>query len=415
MSKHKNISIKIFESSVSALQAWDENGTTIDVFLDEIDKDIPIRKSVSSLLFAFFRNKTTVDKTISKFTQSVKTKHYRILAIAITQMFYQDGIVAESAGNIAVTFAKEKYGQGIAGFVNAILRNISRQKDDFFKEYDSENKLPEILFDKWEKVYGLEKTTFLSKLFMKETPLTFRTVNDFTLSDSDISSLKAKPIEFEELDKTFNFYTTDNPSVLFSNNWLQEGNIYIQDPVTALAPMSVNIKDGSKVLDMCAAPGGKSLIILEHFNCSLTAADISSTRLELLKENIIKYDYDVKIVRTSALHNSFDNEQFDVILLDVPCSNTGVFRKRPDALWNFSHNKMVELVALQKEILNSTTSYLAKNGKIIYSTCSIEKEENETQIQDFLKNNTNFILEKEIKLLPTNKHDGCFVAVLKHR
>ncbi len=417
MIEHNNISIKIFESAVKALRLRDESSINIDIFLDDyIDNDIPIKKSVASLLFAYFRNKATIDKIITNFVTSTKPKYSRIIAVALTQMFYQNGIVPESAANIAVIYTKQKYTKRISKFINAVLRNASRTQEEFFDKYNRENKLPQELSDKWTEEYGIEETTKLSDLFVLESPLTFRTIKKIKLSNDDIKRLDAKEIKFKQLDKSLNFYNTNTPSALFAEKWLEEGQIYIQDAATAIAPMSVKIKKNANVLDVCAAPGGKSLIILEKFKCSLTVTDKSEKRLELVKENFLKYDYeDTKIISIDTLDNYTIRKSFDVILLDVPCSNTGVFRKRPDTLWNFSEDKMLDLVKLQREILDIAINLLADKGKLIYSTCSIEKEENENQIRDFIATNSNFKLEKETKLLPTKEHDGCYVAVLNSK
>ena len=167
-----------------------------------------------------------------------------------------------------------------------------------------------------------------------------------------------------------------------------------------------------KALDLCAAPGGKTLMLAELLGkeARITAADRSRNRQKLTRENLearnVKADVIVAIPEELA-------GSYDLVLADVPCSNTGVFRRRPDALWNFSREKLRELVEIQSSILEHAALRTAPGGLLIYSTCSIEKEENSDQVAAFLKKHSDFTLLSERQLYPGLETDGAFAAVMK--
>ena len=152
---------------------------------------------------------------------------------------------------------------------------------------------------------------------------------------------------------------------------------YIQDPSTLLAPMLLAPQPGETIADLCAAPGGKSLILAEMLNGAgkLLCRDRSPERLKSIQENLRLWN-NVQIEEGDAAADALPKHAWDAILLDVPCSNTGVIRRRPDVRWHFSLNKLQELVALQQRILENCADAVRPGGRIIYSTCSLEEEEN---------------------------------------
>lgn len=186
-----------------------------------------------------------------------------------------------------------------------------------------------------------------------------------------------------------------------------EGEFIVQDPGTALAVALVDAKPGDTVLDACAAPGGKA-IQLAWRGASVTACEVNPARRRRLEENLARVKLNIPIV------SSLDQlPRFSKILVDAPCSNTGVLRRRPDARWNWSAHKLASLVSLQAEILDKAAVLLAPGGRLVYSTCSIEPEENAGQVEAFLSRHPGFRLEASKESLPFETgNDGAFAAAM---
>ena len=210
------------------------------------------------------------------------------------------------------------------------------------------------------------------------------------------------------------FYRCDDGRALINSGLLSDNKIYIQNPATAAASALFDLNGSERVLDLCAAPGGKSLLLAERLGPegSLVAADRSEKRQELTRDNLCRFGYDYPVVVADALKPTFNPESFDAILLDVPCSNTGVMHRRPDAAWRFTENSLREVVKLQKAILAAAAPLVAPGGQLVYSTCSIEPEENTRQIDDFMQTHPEFKLVKQLQLLPENVYDGAGAALL---
>ena len=415
--KTNGTSQKILELAAGFLTGWEKENLSLDNCLDDLRKNgSPIEKSaVSSLLFEYFRHKGFIDGLISK---HAKKDHIRqdmrlLLCCAATQIFFQTGIASQSAVNVAVDYAKTLRGPAGGGFINAMLRAMIR--DTSFDHHAIPKSFPDSLKKRWEASFGKEETSRLTDLFASNPPLSFRARRNFT--EQELHELDASVITDLDFVGNFQFYEARNPHVLFEKNYLEKAEIYIQDPATSL-PFSLLDKPVSgRILDACAAPGGKTILLNDLFNGSsllkITAADRSALRLQQLNVNLRRAGIRARSVQADARQMPFSQETFDWILADVPCSNTGVIRRRPDAPWRFSEKRLREIVQLQAQILDSLSLLLRKDGTLVYSTCSIEKEEDSCQVQDFLKRHPDFVLIQERLLLPHPQFDGAYGAILR--
>ncbi|MFA7183639.1 MAG: RsmB/NOP family class I SAM-dependent RNA methyltransferase, partial [Victivallales bacterium] len=351
----------------------------------------------------------------SKCARPPKPRYQHILALALTQCLFQTGIGKESAVNVAVAVTLRKYGKSAGGFINGVLRNILRSDPDKYRKEALENPLslfPEILRERWEKRFSLHELAEISGALLAKAPLTFRPTGD--LSAEELLQVKALKLPAFDWASGIDFFSVSEAKELFRLGLFEHGRIYAQDPATALAPCMPLIRGGERVLDMCAAPGGKTLLLAERLGGSgkLVAADRSAKRQELTRKNFACRKLDCEIVVSAAEELEFPPESFDVILADLPCTNTGVFRHKPDALWRFTEKTLTETVKLQLNILCKAAALVASGGQIVYSTCSIEYEENQGQIEKFLKNNSDFRLVRQRLLLPNKYHDGAFSAII---
>ena len=194
---------------------------------------------------------------------------------------------------------------------------------------------------------------------------------------------------------------------------LRDGWFYVQDPGTLLAPTLLGAQPGETILDLCAAPGGKTTFIAQLMNNTgkIVARDLDPNRLKLVRENCARLG--VTIVETALPAAS--EAIFDRILIDAPCSNTGVMRRRVDLRWRIQAAEIERLRATQLGLLNQAATKLKPGGVLVYSTCSLEPEENSEVVKQFLAAHQNFKLETERQLLPfADAVDGAYVAKLKH-
>jgi 16S rRNA (cytosine967-C5)-methyltransferase len=194
-----------------------------------------------------------------------------------------------------------------------------------------------------------------------------------------------------------------------------EGGFIVQDPGTGLAVGLMDVKPGEKILDACAAPGGKT-IQLAWRGADVTACEVNPRRRRRLCENLQRVGLSEKVKVVSAFDDETCSGLFEKVLADVPCGNTGVLRRRPDARWNWSEEKLSALVSLQSEILDAAAAKVAPGGLLVYSTCSNEPEENMDQVKAFLSRNGGFSLVESRESIPYESgHDGAFAAALRRR
>ncbi|HJO92835.1 MAG TPA: transcription antitermination factor NusB [Victivallales bacterium] len=410
---------KILASAVKGIE-YCEMVSSLDDFLDYkfIRSEEPNYKTVVSILFNYFRNKTEIDYCINSLAiKKVKPFLRRVISVALVQIFYQSGIPDYAVVDVAVSFTKKRKGKVSANFVNAIIRKSIEYKKSTTSENNIQpeyviKKLPKPLYDRWKLNFTENQFIQICDALAKEAEFTFRAINKFELTVKN-------GMEFQKVHNLnylnhFTFYKSETPAKIIESDLLKTGKIYIQDPAAVMGGELLLDINPEKILDLCAAPGGKTLMLSELFpDAEITASDRSAKRLERVNENILKYNREnIKTVHCDAFNNSFKANEFDLILLDVPCSNSGVIRRRPDVMWNFTNKKLTEITLLQKQILSVSAKLVKHGGRIIYSTCSIEKEENIEQVSDFISNNDEFYLEKQQLLLPSINNDGAYAAIL---
>ena len=398
-SNHNSICENLLKKGIEILLQLETTQKTFDDLLDDI-KDKVERKRVSHLLFSYLRNKNFIDSEIARLCTKAlpKKKIAKLLALAMTQSKFQQGIAPEAAINVAVEIAKKDRADK---FVNGVLRNFLKSNTQPFTE--AKDIFPEVLYKRWKKHYP-DNLPQIAQAYLTESPFTFRIEKDYTIDFID----EVKPIASFG---NYRFFTTNEPGKILESKEFADGKIYIQDPATSLAPSLANYDNVKSVIDLCAAPGGKSLLMAEKLNpnATLLAIDKSEKRQKFTLENFQKRNlpYEVKTALPKDIKGSFD-----LVLADVPCSNTGVCCKRPDSILRFSAKDLASITKIQKQILEEAARLTNSNGQLIYSTCSIEPEENILMVEEFVKNHQEFSLIKYEQLLPTLEHDGAFAALL---
>jgi len=408
----------ILQLAVDGLDAVESQNISLDDFLDAAFKEAAaLRGPVTNLLFTYYRRKALIDALIDSLATEIRPRYRRLLAAAITQMHFNRGISPESAANVAVDMASELFGRTTAGFVNAVLRRAGKADLTALQARltpaQRANVCPS-LYRQWRRHFDDAAIQQFAATAATPPEPTFRLRRD--ISDAELAAVGAEPLDLPEWAGRQCFYRIPSLRPVLDNGWLADGLIYVQDPAAAMAPELAELTPDSYVLDLCAAPGGKSLIMAEKLSSwHLVASDRSPKRQQLTRENLQTGGLEQFVTVADALQAPFRPQSFDVVLLDVPCSNTGVGRQRPDAWWNFSEGKIRELSDLQYKIMLQAAAMVKKGGQLIYSTCSIENDEDSQQVARFLADSLDFELELDRLLLPSADHDGAYAARLRRR
>jgi 16S rRNA (cytosine967-C5)-methyltransferase len=380
------------------------------------------------IVYGVVRWQATLDWLIVRKTngREQKSQLQNLLRLGLYQIFWLDRIPDHAAVHETVELAKQNGFGPQAGFVNAILRGYLREADET-KKLLAELKVsnpaigfshPQWLVEKWRKRFGAQKTSQLLE-WNNTPPKTFARVNTLkTDAGKLIEKWRGENVEYDFvrrdwLEENLVFELKSHPP-LNSLASFRDGWVYIQDPGTLLAARKLGAQPGEEILDLCAAPGGKTTFIAQLMNNDgkIVACDISEERLKLVQENCARLG--VTCVET-ILSSTLDSQPstFNRILVDAPCSNTGVMRRRVDLRWRISPEEISRLQKTQFGLLKLAATKLKSGGVLIYSTCSLEPEENSEVVKEFLRGHENFKLESERELLPfVNNVDGAYVARL---
>jgi len=386
------------------------------------------RRLCQELVYGVVRWQAALDWLIARKTNDRQQKPalQNLLRLGLYQIFWLDRIPDHAAVHETVELAKQSGFGPQAGFVNAILRGYLREADETKKLLAAlkiSNPVigfshPQWLVEKWQKRFGEERTRQLLE-WNNTPPKTFARVNTLkTDAGKLIEKWREENVEYdfvrrEWLEENLVFELKSHPP-LNSLASFRDGWFYIQDPSTLLAPRELGAQPGETILDLCAAPGGKTTFIAQLMNNEgkIVACDISEERLKLVHENCARLG--ISCVETTQ-NSKFktENLKFDRILVDAPCSNTGVMRRRVDLRWRISPEEILRLRQTQLDLLKFTVTKLKPGGVLVYSTCSLEPEENSEVVKEFLHEHKNFKLESKRELLPfADNVDGAFVAAL---
>jgi len=324
----------------------------------------------------------------------------RILEVSLYQIRFLDRVPEYAAVSEGVQIAKNAGGQRWGKLVNAVLRNYQRSSNSIkFPTVESDPVLaisiqhshPKWLVQRWLERYGLERTIQFCEHNNRRHEITLRTNLKKISRQSLLKELKASGIQAQPSKYFDDFIKISKPQELTKLRLFKEGLFAIQDESTALATQLLALREGDTVLDMCAAPGGKTCHIgqLVGGEGKVTAVDIKSNRLNLLKENATRLG--VKSIQALVGNAAeIDLPKVDKILLDAPCSGLGVLSKRADLRWKRKQHDILNIRKIQKKLLKNAARLLKQKGTLVYSTCTLEPEENEELIEEFLKEHAEF-------------------------
>ena len=400
------------QTALNCLRSWHAGRSFAETLVDRECSRTALpsadRHLVQALVFSVLRNQTWLDHVIGTLRKGRLDVEARlILQLGLSQLFLL-GMADHAAVYETVNLASVR----LRGLVNAILRNALRREKTILEEREKlplsiHYSTPAWLVRRWTEQMGPQMARDLLR-WNNTTPRLYVRANP-------LMPMKNIPASLAPLDRAPGWFSVEG---LLPLEEIKTGSLYVADPSTRYSIDLLAPQPGEEILDACAAPGGKSAAIIAATGgkAHLTATDLHEHRLPTLKENLDRQGS--SFVRTAQADWSLPcrtewKGRFDVVLLDVPCSNTGVIQRRVDVRWRLTPEEIRRLTALQKTILENASRAVKPGGRLVYSTCSIDAEEDGLLIRDFLQNHPEWTLKEEKLILPhEEKSDGAYAALL---
>jgi 16S rRNA (cytosine967-C5)-methyltransferase len=368
-----------------------------------------------------------VTKGLSKLQPWVRS----LLRLSFYQMMYLDRVPDHAIVNEAVNLAKKKGHAGISGMVNGVLRNVLRQKDTLklpdnlptVERIALTHSHPEWMIRRWIRQMGEATTEQICEANNKPPRVSIRT-NTLKQSRSElITHLKEAGLDVEASELAPTGIIVKSGGNMALTPWYEKGLFSIQDESSMLVAETIDPQPGEKVLDCCAAPGGKTTHMAEKMGDrgEIWACDIYEHKEKLVQEQSERLgltSVHTLVLDARELQNRFAAGSFDRILLDAPCSGLGVIRRKPDMKWNKQEQELDDVSIIQKELLERIHPLLRVGGVLVYSTCTMEYNENEGQVRGFLEKHPEFEWDqpKPVEIYPyEHQSDGFFIARLRKR
>lgn len=384
--------------------------------IDQLEKDF-----VFNLVHGIISNKIHLDYLLTRLIDLKKTKKELqiILLIGLYQMIYLDNIPNYAIVNETVNLAKT-INQKSANFINAILNKFLRFKNKYL-EINLDNKDLELCII---HSFSYELYLMLIKQYDKQI------VNKIVINNHQIPKLYIRVNTLKiTTDQLFNQYKdiyllekTNTNDCLVANKTIINSDLYknglitIQDKASILVSQILNPSLNTKVLDMCSAPGGKltHLSMIMNNTGSIIGNELSESKIRLIKENILRLNcLNISLTNMDA-RDIKQKQEFDYILLDAPCSGFGVFKRKPEIKLRFDQKQVKSIIQLQSELLESAYYNLKTNGEMVYSTCTINQNENQNQINKFLNKHKNMVKVFEQQIFGFEENtDGFYICKLK--
>ncbi len=358
------------------------------------------------LVTSVLRHKGAIDRILKERVQREPPLFVQnALRIGLAQIFVLETPGHAAVGETVDLVKKHKKYSKMSGLVNGVLRQVIRDGRSSFASTAPRDNIPSNFYKKWSNAYGAGAARQMALEFMKVPPLDL--------------SVKGDAAEWAEKLGGEAIYgqTVRLPKAgqIRSLPGYEAGDWWVQDLASSLPVQLLGDVKGLSVLDMCAAPGGKTLQ-LAHGGAKVTAIDRAVRRLDMLKLNLERTNLEAEIVEADAAHWNSGDQKFDIVLLDAPCSATGTYRRHPDVLYAKTPKQIGELIKLQRRLLVSAVEKLRVGGVLVYCTCSLEVEESEDQVRDFLHRNKDFdvIRVEDEKWKKAVTEDG-FLRLLPHQ
>ncbi len=419
----REIALRILQPGASR----DFAETRLEAALAETALPPADRRLCQELAYGVIRWQMTLDWLIARKTaaRAQKPKLQNLLRLGLYQVFWLDRIPSHAAVHETVELAKQSGYHAQAGFINAILRGYLREAEAtrrLLSELRTQQphlgySHPEWLVARWQRRWGAARAAQLME-WNNTPPKTFARVNLLKADPGKLlAQWRAEGADYDFvrrdwIEENTVFEIKSRPPLLRLPSF-QQGLFYVQDPSTLLAVRELDPHPGECVLDLCAAPGGKLTAMAQLMGNEgrLVAHDTTPERLELVNQNCARLGVTCVQTRLPAALKADASTVFDRILLDAPCSNTGVMRRRVELRWRIRPEEIQRLRTTQLALLRQAASLLKPGGILVYSTCSLEPEENADVVSVFLRDHPDLELERARELLPfADGADGGYIA-----
>ncbi len=403
------------DAALSILLAVDKNQAYSNLLLHQtIEKykiDVKDRGLLTEITYGTLQHKLTLDYYLEPFIKGKVDLWVRwLLRLSLYQMEYLTRIPAHAAVNEAVEIAKRRGHKGIASMVNGILRSILRQGVPTVEDIKNpverlsvETSHPQWLVERWVESYGFDETAAMLHENNIPPVQTVRVNMTRATVEEVLASLEKEGVKAKQSDMMPECIHLTNGTAARTKAF-KEGLITIQDESSMMPANVLDPKPGMKVLDMCAAPGGKTTHMAERMenDGSILAMDLHPHKLDLIDENTARLGLD--IVQTAPVDGRkaadfLAKESYDAVLVDAPCSGLGVMRRKPDIKYTKREEDLESLQAIQLAILANAVQVLKPGGRLVYSTCTVDKRENEGTVEAFISTHPEMERE-EITNLP---------------
>ncbi|MHC8659492.1 16S rRNA (cytosine(967)-C(5))-methyltransferase RsmB [Bacillus sp. Bwzl_19] len=400
--------INVRELALEALEKLEQNQAYSNLLLTSVIKTNTLsdqdRGLLTELVYGTLQNKIALDYMLKPFIRKpnkVKPWVIQLLRLSAYQMEYLEKIPDRAAIHEAVEIAKKRGHKGIASFVNGILRSLQREGAPSFAEIEdpvprlsTETSHPEWLVKEWVEAYGFETAEKICRIHLVPPKQTLRVNRIKADKETLLNEMENAGLEAEAGDLSPDAIKLLKGSIA-STEFFQNGQVSIQDESSMLVARALDPKPGETVLDACAAPGGKSAHIAELMKNegSLTSLDLHRHKVKLIQEGAERLGLtiiDAQTMDARKAGDAFGAERFDRILVDAPCSGFGVIRRKPDMKYTKTPEDSRRLSEIQLGILREIAPLVKKGGTLVYSTCTMDRTENEEVMHAFIQEHPEF-------------------------
>lgn len=404
----KNIREEIFKTLNQI-----ENGKGYsNIVLNKTTRDMETRDAnfTREIVYGVLENRIYLEWVVSQYSKlkisKISPAVLTIIKMGLYQILKMDKVPDSAAVNECVKLSKKHANRGAQGFINGLLRNVARDKEnielpdrkkDFTKHISVKYSYPEWIIEDWSAMYGESFTEELCEANSKKPSLNIR-VNTLVIDrDTLMERLSESGRECRAAEYGKDIVVVLNPDRLMDTEEYRSGLFTVQDESSSLVAQIMNPESGATVVDVCSAPGGKTTHMAQIMKNKgrIIARDVHEHKLELIESNARRLGID--IIETSLADAAERDESLvdkaDYCLVDAPCSGLGLVRKKPEIKYNKSRSDLESLSKLQSEILEASSGYVKKGGTLVYSTCTLNVKENIEVVKDFLDKHPEFKLE----------------------
>lgn len=400
-------------ASIKVLTQFDTSNYLDNRLLDELDTRE--RAQANEYIQGILRRRSFLDFMIAEYSsvplEELEVMFKNILRLGLYGLLFMDGTPDHAAINEPVEIAKRQISSRSGDMVNAILRRAQREREanqlpkpsmaDRTQLIATTFSHPEWMVDRYVKRMGEREAFQLFQANNKRPDFYLRVNNLRTKTENFRIRLEKSGISFEESDWLPGYFKVVSVAEVRAKGWFEKGLCQVQDIAAGFAPAVLDPQPGEMVYDLCAAPGTKTIVLADMMQNegTILSVDIAQDRIGKIAENAEHYGAEnVKIQRADIIEERF--KLADAVLLDAPCSGTGVLSKRADLRWKRTQQDLDAIIEKQAELLDAAANMVKKGGRLVYATCSIEPEENMEQVQKFLKEYDNFELQPLDDYLP---------------